>query len=116
MRCAACGSSQSRVLSTRMQDGVLVRRRECDQGHRFSTAEIPLKTAKATRRLARANAQIDRNRERYLRNLKIVRMAEEGKLYKVIAAEFSVNETTISYVLSKHAPHLLRKPRKGTKT
>lgn len=99
-----------------MQDGVLFRRRECDQGHRFSTVEVPLKTVKFTRRLARANAQIDRNRDRYLRNMAIVRMAEEGKLYKVIAAEFSVNETTVSYVLSKHAPHLLRKPRKGTKT
>lgn len=41
LRCPVCGSTRLKVTGTRPKpDGELRRRRVCEAGHRFSTAEI----------------------------------------------------------------------------
>lgn len=37
--CPQCGERKSSVLETRARDGAYTRRRECFNGHRFSTRE-----------------------------------------------------------------------------
>ena len=41
MKCHACARPSFQVIETRQQDGLIMRRRECDQGHRWQTWEIP---------------------------------------------------------------------------
>ena len=41
LRCHICTRPSLQVIETRQQDGLIMRRRECQQGHRWQTWEIP---------------------------------------------------------------------------
>lgn len=94
-----------------MKDGVLNRRRVCENGHRFSTVELHAATAKEgrNRALTKVSERIERRSEKYRRNMQIIERVEAGTLYKVVALDLGISESTVCWVVAKYAPHLLRK-------
>lgn len=110
MRCETCGITKSKVLSTRRRDGVLYRRRVCENGHSYTTVEVHVKTSKWLRRnLPLANAIIERKSQKYERDMQIVRKVTAGKLQKTVALDLGVSEFTVCRAVAKYAPHLRRK-------
>lgn len=109
MRCETCGTIKSKVLSTRRRDGVLYRRRVCENGHPYATVEVHVKTGKELRKLVLANAVIERRSQKYERDMQIVRSVAAGQMQKVVALDLGISEFTVCRAVAKYAPHLRRK-------
>lgn len=106
LMCPRCGESRHVVLDTRRSRGGVRRRRQCFNNHVFWTVEMVEVVAKVTRRQDRWANAVERRRERYLRDQRIVRMVRSGVSKALVADRFRLAPTTISHVLGKYAPEL----------
>jgi DNA-binding NarL/FixJ family response regulator len=99
VKCPHCGA-WSEVLSTReAQEWATRRRRECGNGHKFSTYEV-LQTVWAHGRHRHAGAveTVRRRVALWRRNRAILAALAAGRQGKEIAAELGVSTSTVSLV------------------
>lgn len=115
MKCPECGAQQSRVKSTRHWQGgaMLQRRRECFNGHLYTTYEIGEQLAKTLEKYAVPSARgIEKTSTLWKRDTGIVRAIRAGRLTMDVAAEHGISPTTVSAIIRRRAPELLRKKAK----
>jgi hypothetical protein len=96
MKCSVCGA-ESLVFSShsRPHEHQTVYTRICDRGHRFTTVEAPVSLLADKRELACAVRNIDRRIARYLRDVKI---AQDSRPSKVVAAEHGLTDTRVRQI------------------
>lgn len=91
---------------------MLQRRRECFNGHRFTTYEISDRLAKTLARLAEPSAAATKKSEAlWRRDQAIVRAVRGGKPQKDVAAERGLATSTVAWIIKRLAPDLRRDAR-----
>ncbi len=84
---------------------MLQRRRECFNGHRFTTYEISDRLAKTLAKYAKPSAvAVNKRGTTWRRDSAIVRKVTQGQTLKVVAAEYGLAATTVSWIVKRRAP------------
>lgn len=84
---------------------MLQRRRECFNGHRYTTYEISDRLAKTlAKSSAPSAAAIEKRGELWKRDRRIMRAIKAGKLLSEVASEFGLAANTVSWIVKKHDP------------
>lgn len=107
MKCTTCGTLRTKVLSTRswLEGAMLKRRRECANGHRFTTIEV-IET-KAVEKYSAATAKgVNKRGDIYNRHTAVIAQVRSGKKLADVAAALNIAESTVSWILKKRAPEL----------
>ena len=107
MKCPICGTSGSSVISTRgwQSDTMLQRRRECFNGHRYTTYEVSDRLAKTlAKHSATSAAAIQKRGSQWKRDQRIMRAIKGGKLLSEVAAEFGLASNTVSWIVKRVDP------------
>lgn len=120
MRCTKCGSDLSRVVATRTEDdrALIVRRRECFNGHRFNTYEVHESVAGTIRDHVspKRGAKLEQQAARWARDRAIARAVVRGAMVKDVAQQYGLAANTVSWILRRHAPDFNARARaKGKK-
>lgn len=102
MNCPTC-SAYSRVLHTRDGDTVAIkRRRECANGHRFTTVEA-VPRAFCKRDMAQAQATSKARADRWKRDQAI---AASGMTATELAAKYRITEARVRQIKNKSLRHV----------
>lgn len=102
MMCPHCGAPSAVVTtSLREHEHRTLFARVCDNGHRFSTAEVPLTLLADKRETECALRNIERRVALYNRNMAI---AKDGRLAKVVAAEYGITDTRVRQIRASLLP------------
>lgn len=108
MRCVKCGEVRSVVLETRerLDGAMLQRRRECYNGHRFSTYEVTERLAKTLRKHVEPSAKaVAKRAEIWARHKAVVRSVTVDKMkVKDAAALHGLAANTVSWIMKQHVP------------
>lgn len=105
--CPVCGAAGSTVISTRgwQSDTMLQRRRECFNGHRYTTYEISDRLAKTLAKHSASSASAIQKRDsQWKRDQRIMRAVRGGKLLSEAAAEFGLASSTVSWIVKRVDP------------
>lgn len=103
MKCDKCGA-WSEVLETRedAKHGVIRRRRQCANGHNFTTYEIRSQAWPAAKhRSLEKKRAVERNGPRWARDQKIRGLLAQGKSQSVVARELGVTRDIVYRVKTK---------------
>ena len=112
MNCVRCGR-ETTVLSTRQDEFMLRRRRECCHcKHRFSSLEVDdglLKTVK--KYMAPHRAALAKRVALVQRNEKIITMLMAGEKHAVVAQQFGLSDNMVSTIARRNNVPSLRRLR-----
>lgn len=102
MICPHCGAPSAVVTtSPREEEYRTLFARRCDNGHRFSTAEVPLTLLADKRETACALRNIERRVALYNRNMAI---AQDTRLAKVVAADYGITDARVRQIRASLLP------------
>ncbi len=102
MMCPICGADSAVALkSERAHEHRTVFSRMCTNGHRFTTAEVPLTLLADKRETECALRNIERRIALYKRNAAI---ALDSRLTKVVAAEYGLTEARVRQIRASLSP------------
>lgn len=105
--CPVCGAAGSTVISTRgwQSETMLQRRRECFNGHRYTTYEISDRLAKTLAKHSEPSAvAIVKRGNQWKRDQRILRAIKGGKLLSEVAVEFGLASNTVSWIIKRIDP------------
>jgi len=112
VKCPECGAQESHVKETRHWQGgaMLKRRRECFNGHLYTTYEIGEQLAKTLDKYAGPSARgLEKKDKMWRRDTGIVRAIKAGKRTIDVAEKHGLSPNTVSAVIRRRAPELLKR-------
>ena len=111
LRCSTCGEPALQLLSEDTRGTTITRRRRCPNEHVTKSIETYSAISEITRHLAEYDALIERRAAMWKRDQRIVRAVRAGACKAAVAAEHGLAANSVSAVLRKHAPDLVRRMR-----
>jgi hypothetical protein len=109
LRCATCGEPALQLLSEDTRGTTITRRRRCSNQHVTKTIETYAAITQMTRHLKDFDEVLTHRAALWKRDQRIVRAVEAGRGKAEVAAEFGLAPNSVSSVLRRHAPGLLRR-------
>lgn len=96
MNCPICGTRSQVALSIERQNEFrIVNSRICDNGHRFTTSEVPLSFLADKRELECAIRNVERRIARYARDSEIIK---DNRPAKVVAEKFGITDARVRQI------------------
>ncbi len=84
---------------------MLQRRRECFNGHRYTTYEVSDRLAKTlAKHSATSAAAIQKRGSQWKRDRRIMKAIKGGRLLSEVAAEFGLASNTVSWIVKRVDP------------